>query len=741
MNTHDKRSIIGEPLDRVDGPLKVTGGATYAADWRGQAPHLIGYIVESPVASGVVRSIDISAAEAAEGVAAVLTHENTPPQRPFGEPEDAGRFAQSHAMMRSGRIRHYGYPVAFVVAATLEQARHAATLVRAEIEAGDAILDAFAHEDLAEKPDGLDGSPHPDTDSGDFDAAFAATVHRFEAEIVTPSQHAAAMEPHATVAQWDGDRLTVHMSIQIVADARKAFANTFSIPVENVRIVSPYIGGGFGSKLGVHNEAVLAALAARKLAKPVRIAQHRRHLFANGPHRTQHLHRLKLGADADGRLLAVSHEVLAAMARDYPFAEPVASPTRASYAARAIRTRHRIVKADIPKVDSMRAPGEAIGTLTYETAIDELAQTCGLDPLDFRLLNEPEIDPTSGKPFSKRSLAECLEEGAQRYGWRDRSESGERQGDWLIGHGMAAAIRPNFLQKAAADIEVTPDGRAVARLDMTDIGTGTYTILTQVVAETLGIEVGNVRVELGDSDFAETCGSGGSFGAGSTATAVLDACNRLKADMIARAAGRDRAWQGVNAADLAFDGAAIRLGSRTMQLADLMDGAERLAARGEAAPGKAHEELAQYSYGAQFAEIGVDRVSGEIRVRRMVGVFDAGRILNAKTARSQLMGGMIFGIGAALMEESLMDMRFGSFMNRDLAEYHIPVNRDVPRLDVHMRDSFDGNSNPLGSRGLGELGICGAGPAIANAVRNATGIPIRAFPIHLEDVLAALPRL
>lgn len=739
MSEHEFKGIIGQPLDRVDGPLKVSGQATYAADWRGTTPHLIGYIVESPVAKGRITSIDTKAAESCEGVRAVVTHENAPSQIPFGERDKGGRFAQSHAVMRSNEVRHLGFPVALVVADTLEQARHAASLVKVEIDAQDGIFNPETHEDQAKAPDGLDGSDEVDTEDGDFEAEYASAGHRVEGEFHTPSQHAAAMEPHATVAEWDGDKLTVHMSIQILSDGRKAFANTFDIKPEDVHIVAPFIGGGFGSKLGVHNEAILAAHGAKLTGRPVRIAQHRRNVFSNGPHRPRHRQRLKLGADENGKILAIHHDALSIMARDYPFAEAAASPTRASYATKAMRTQHRVVEGDIPKADSMRAPGEAVGTLTFESMIDELAHSCGVDPVEFRVRNEPETDPHSGKPFSTRKMRRCLQEGAEKFGWQ--GPVARREGNWLIGHGMAAAIRPNLMQPAEAEIELSTDGHLTVRLDMTDIGTGTYTILTQIAAETMGVAPEHVTVKLGDTDFPETCGSGGSFGAGSTGTAVADAAKSLKDDLLKRAAKADGEWKGANSKDLRIEGANIVLGSRSLPISELGERSGGLSAKGAAKPGKEHDTMAQYSYGAQFAEVAVDAVTGEIRLRRLTGVFDAGRILNEKTARSQLMGGMIFGIGAALMEESLMDERYGAFMNRDLAEYHIAVNRDVPQLDIHMVEGFDENSNPLGSKGIGELGICGAGPAIANAVFAATGHRVRKFPIHMEDLLESLPPL
>lgn len=727
-------TLIGDALDRVDGPAKVTGTAMYAGDYRTEGGISEGYIVEAPAGPGRITRLDVSAAENADGVIAVLTYRNAPAQKPYGTPEDEGRFTQSHAVLENDQVRHFGEPVALVVADTLEQARYAASLVEIEIEPSEGVYNALDHRDQEEKPESVDGLDEVDTHEGNFDTEFADSEFTVEASYFTGAQHSAAMEPHVTVAQWDGEKLTIHMAIQIIASAVSAFANTLGIDEENIRIISPFTGGGFGSKLGVHNEAILAALAAKHCGRAVRVAQTRRNVFANGPHRSRHLQELKLGAGKDGKLKAIRHYSLAGMARNYPFAEAPASPTRASYSANAIHTIHRVVKADIPKVDSMRAPGEAIGTLTFETSIDELAEKCGIDPVEFRLINEPQADPTSGDDFASRRLVECIKSGADRFGWQGRVKPGSRrEGRKLIGHGMAVAIRPNTLSPANAEVCLSAEGRLTARLDMTDIGTGSYTILTQIAAETLSIPADQITMELGDSNFPTTAGSGGSFGAASSGSALFDACSSLKS-----ALGERLAQAGVTANAFTIKGNRIVAGEREIGLAEILD-RDGLEAEGAVDPDNHGNGKAEYSYGVQFAEVEVDADTGELRVCRMVGVFDAGRILNRKTARSQLMGGMIFGIGGALLEESLVDDRYGSFMNRDFAEYHIAVNRDVPELDVHMLDGYSKDSNPLGSKGIGELGICGAGPAIANAVYEATGVRVRKFPIHLEDVLDQLP--
>lgn len=738
--------IIGQPVDRVDGRLKVTGRATYAYEQEPPSPPAFGFFAEATIAKGRIASIDTTEAEAAPGVLHVITHRNAPDQKPFGEPEDAGRFSQSKAVLSSDRIRFHGDPVALVLAETFEAARAAAGLVAVEYVPEEATVTLEGHLDDAIKCDCLDGGEAPDSAHGDFEEAYRQAPVTIDATYGTPNQHHNAMEPHAAVAVWQDGRLTLYMSIQIVSSAREAIATTLQIPENHVRIVSPFIGGGFGSKLGTQAEAVMAALGARAVDRPVKLAQSRRQMFANAPHRGATVQRLRLGAEQDGRLTAIAHETWQAMAQHYPFAEPTASPTRASYAAANRLTRHRVLPLTIPATDSMRAPGEAIGSLALESAMDELAVALDLDPIELRLRNEPEIDPEKQKPFASRRLVPCLRQGADRFGWdaRARRPGGRREGGWLIGTGVAATIRPNFLQAADAKIRLGANGHAVAQLDMTDIGTGSYTVLTQIAAETLGLPVEQVTIELGDSDFPQTPGSGGSFGAASAGSALYEACRALKQKVIeAACADPGSPLHGADADAVEWDGAKLSSGDRSEEATRLLARAfpEGIEAEGSIEPGEDHDDYAQYSYGAQFAEVAVRADSGEIRLRRMLGVFSAGRILNPKTARSQLMGGMIFGIGAALTEETMLDPRYGAFVNRDLAEYHLPVNADVPAIEVAMMDEPDEKSNPLGSKGLGELGVCGAGAAIANAVFNATGARVRDFPITLDKLLPHLPDL
>jgi xanthine dehydrogenase YagR molybdenum-binding subunit len=550
------------------------------------------------------------------------------------------------------------------------------------------------------------------------------------------------MEPHAAIAEWDGDRLTVHTATQTVANIRAGLASTLSVPLENVRIVSPFIGGGFGAKLIVHAETVCAALAARALRRPVKIALTRQQMFANAGHRPQMSQRVRLAADPDGRLTAISHEVTSSTSRFEEFAEQSAVPTRALYAAPNRRTTHRLVRLDINRGEWMRAPGEASGLLALESAMDELADKLGMDPIELRIRNEPERDPELNVPFSSRNLIACMREGAERFGWRDRPKPGGRQdGRKLVGYGMAAAIRANYLGPGSAQVSIDAKGQVTVRADMTDIGTGTYTILTQVAADRLGVPLSAVKVDLGDSRFPRSAGSGGSWGATSSSTAVHNACLKLREQIAAAAVSHERSpFHGANVVDARFESGRLTIGARSEHLRDLMSrvAPDGLAATGEAVRGETYKTYSQHAFGAHFAEVAVDLDTGEIRLNRMLGVFAAGNILNPKTARSQLIGGMIWGVGAALMEETVLDPRFGNFVNHDLAEYHVPVHADIPSVEAVFVTEQDDKGNPFGAKGIGELGNCGAGAAIANAVFNATGIRVREFPITLDKLLPQL---
>ncbi|MFO1159984.1 MAG: xanthine dehydrogenase family protein molybdopterin-binding subunit [Reyranellaceae bacterium] len=694
--------IIGQPIDRIDGRAKVTGAAAYAADKR--AERLVyGAIVTATIGRGRITGIESSAARSMPGVLMVMTHENAPRQAPFQTKAD-DRHARPKPQLASDKVQHFGEPVALVVAETSEIARAAADVITVIYDKAAGAFDlAAATRDAYDPLKSNNGAPS-DSRVGSFDAAFDSAHARVDAVYSTPYQSHAMMEPHASLAAWEGGKLTVWSALQLVESAHKSIADTLMLAPHEVEVISEYVGGGFGGKLPVYADAILAALAARELRRPVRIVLTRQQMFHVTTHRPASIQRVRLGADADGTLTAIAHQSFSQSARADEFVEPIVNATRSLYAAPNRLTSQRIAALDLPVPDSMRAPGEAIGLLALEQAMDELAVQLDMDPLALRLKNEPAQDPEKDIPFSTRALLPCLTEGAKRFGWDKRRKEPQsvRDGNWLVGLGLAAAIRGNFLRKAAARVTMKSAREAFVEMDMTDIGTGSYTVFAQIAAERLGLPVANIEVRLGHSAYPDTPGSGGSFGASSCGAALHDACTKLKARL------------------------------------DAGEGVQGLSAEGQVSPGEDYKKYSQFAYGAHFAEVGVDDTTGEIRLRRMLGVFAAGRILNMKTARSQLIGGMIWGVGAALQEEAVVDPRFGAFVTQDLATYHVPVHADVPDVDAVLLDEFDPHANVLGSKGVGELGICGAGAAIANAVYNACGARVRSYPITLDKVLPTL---
>ena len=695
---------IGRPLDRVDGRLKVTGKATYAFEYAAQGAAAYGFIVPAAIGKGRVLAVDASGAQNSPGVLLVLTKDNAPPQTPWGPVELPDRFARAEPALNTDEVLYFGFPVAFVVADTFEHATAAGALVRVAYELLPGEYGLHAAAPRAEKPAGLiDGGLPADSAVGDFESAFAGAPVKIDAIYTTPYQNHAPMEPHATMAEWNGAKLTVHTAAQLTTSPQEGLARTFNIPKENVRVVTRYVGGGFGGKLPYYVDATLAALGARMLGRPVKVAMTRPQVFQLTTHRSASEQHLRLGADQNGRLVAYGQDALVQSARFDTFTEPVSGAARMLYAAPNRLTRHRRARLDLPRSDSMRAPGDAIGLLGLECAMDELAETLAIDPVELRLRNDTQTDPDRNKPFSSRHLAEALREGAARFGWDKRvaKPASVRDGNWLIGLGVASAIRGDVLMSATARARLESDGRLTVELAMTDIGTGTYTILTQIAAETMEMPVDRVTVRMGDTRFPPTAGSGGSFGSGTSGAAVLAACRNLKA--------------------------ALASGVRE--------------AEGSVTPAAHDDSYAHAGFGAHFAEVGVDRNTGEVRVRRMLGVFAAGRILNANTARSQMIGGMTWGIGSALIEENYVDQRYGSFINQDLASYHVAVNADVGALEVVFLDETDPHGGPLGSKGIGELGICGAGAAVMNAIYNATGARIRDFPATLDKLLPVLEKL
>ena len=738
--------MIGEPLNRVDGPLKVSGRATYAYEHSEATAPLYGFIVGATIARGRITAIDGARAERAPGVRAVLTHRNVPAQ---GRRDMAIRWEFWRAFPVLGpEIHSYGEAAALVVAGTFEQAQAAANLVQIEYAGEPGRFDLVTEEAHAYAPEHTNAGLETDTAVGDFDAAFNGAEVKFDQQFESPLYLSMPMEPNACIAVPRGEDLIVYVSTQIVDAARSRIASTLQMDPRRVKIVSPYVGGGFGSKLAVHAEAILAALAARQLQQPVKVAMSRRQIFHLAGVRPVQRQRIRLAAGRDGRLAALGHEVTLHTNPSLEYAEQTAATSRSLYAAPNRITRHRLVPMDLLRGEDVRAPGEAPGMLATESAMDELAEALQIDPVELRIRNEPSVDPERGVPFSERRLVECLREGARRFGWERRpaQPASVREGRWLIGYGVASAIRMHFQSPNKVRVRIGPDGIAVVESDMTDIGTGTYTILTQVAAESLGLPVEQVRVELGCSDYPAGAGSGGSWGAANSTVAVYRACEALRQKLLAEARSDPRSpLHGRHGNGAAFADGRVAFGGASEPVREIVarKHPQGLVAESDGPSGMRddpnYRSHSIHTYGAHFAEVGVDRDTAEIRLRRMLGVFCAGRALNAKTARSQLIGGMIFGLGMALLEEAVVDTRTGSIVNADLAGYLLPVHADIPELDAVLLDGFDAKANVLGAKGLGELGICGAGAAIANAVYNATGVRVRDFPITIDKVLPRLP--
>ncbi|MFY1693420.1 xanthine dehydrogenase family protein molybdopterin-binding subunit [Plantactinospora sp. WMMB782] len=691
--------VIGTPLDRFDGPAKVTGTARYAFEHPVDRPVYL-FPVQATVAVGRVVAVHAEAALTEPGVLAVLTHENAARIASFDDPE--------LVVLQTPEVAYRGQFVAGVVAETSEVARCAADLVQLDYRPGphDVVLDADHPDRYA--PEVMNGGFATDSMLGDPETALAGAAVRLDATYSTPWYQHAQLEPHATIAQWVDDRLTLHVGTQGVHRLRQSLATLFGLDEEQIRVVSPHVGGAFGGKLHTHPDVVLAILAAFAVpGRPVKLALSRQQMFSQVGYRTPSIQRIRLGAGPDGRLVAVSHAVVQQTARHKEFAEQTATPTRVMYAAEHRSTTHRMVRLDVPVPTIMRAPGKAPGMYALESAMDEMAIACGQDPVEFRIANEPPRDPELDKPFSTRNLVTCLREGARRFGWAGRDPTpGVRRaaGGWLVGTGVAASMYPVYqLPGSAATIRLEPDGRYVVLIGAADLGTGTWTSLSQIAADALGVPVDRVELRIGDTDLPPAMAAGGSSGMTSWGSAVVEAARRLRA----RVAGEhaDPPMHPIEAS------------------ADMPENPER-------------ERFSMYAFGAQFAEVRVHEATGEVRAPRLLGVFAAGRIINPKTGRSQLLGGMTMGLSMALHERCVLDPRFGHVVNHDLAEYHIATNADVGCVEVHTLAEEDPYVNPMGSKGIGELGIVGTAAAIANAVYHATGVRVRDLPITPDRFFA-----
>jgi xanthine dehydrogenase YagR molybdenum-binding subunit len=721
-NPIDQLKVIGKPTDRIDGPLKTTGTAPYAHDRHDVVPNqAYGYVVGSAVARGRITSIDLSAAKAAPGVLAIVTADNA---------GKLGKGSFNTARLLGGPdIEHYHQAIALVVARTFEQARAAAQLVRVDYVRAQGVFDLAAARDSGKPVAGFGGPA--DTAIGDFAGSFASAPVQLDATYTTPDHAHAMMEPHASIAAWNGDKLTLWTSNQMIDWSTGEMAKTLGIAKEKVRLISPFIGGGFGGKLWLRADALLAALGARAAGRPVKVALPRPLMFNNTVHRPATIQRIRIGATRDGTITAIGHE---GWSGDLPGGKPetAVNQTRLLYAGANRLTATRLAVLDLPEGNAMRAPGEAPGMMALEIAIDEMAEKLGLDPIDFRIRNDTQVDPEKPeRPFSQRRLTECLHTGAERFGWSKRTLPGKtREGRWLVGMGVAAAFRNNLVMKSAARVRLDSRGIVTVETDMTDIGTGTYTIIAQTAAEMMGVTLDKVVVRLGDSAFPVSAGSGGQWGANSSTSGVYAACVKLRESVLQKL--------GFNSADAVFADGQVRAGNRSVALAEAA-GESGIVAEDAMEFGDLDKKYQQSTFGAHFVEVGVNAATAEIRVRRMLAVCAAGRILNPKSARSQVIGAMTMGVGAALMEELAVDKRLGFFVNHDLAGYEVPVHADIPHQDVIFLDETDPMSSPMKAKGVGELGICGVSAAVANAIHNATGVRVRDYPITLDKLLDRLP--
>lgn len=719
-NPIDQLKVVGRTVDRIDGPLKTTGTAPYAYEQREGIPNAAyGHVLGAAIAKGRIASIDTGEARRAPGVLAVVTAASA---GKLGK----GKFNTAR-LLAGPAVQHYHQAVALVVAETFEQARAAAQLVRVKYVKERGEYDLEHAKDKA----GVPKDDQPDSKFGDFAKGYEASPVRLDARYTTPDQSHAMMEPHASIASWEGDKLTVWTANQMIDWTKGDMAKTLGIPKDKVRLVSPYVGGGFGGKLFLRAEALLAALGARAAGRPVKVALTRPLMFNNTTHRPATIQRIRIGATREGKITAIGHE---SWSGDLPGGKPetAVQQTRLLYAGADRMTRTRLAVLDLPEGNAMRAPGEAPGLMALEIAMDEMAEKLRMDPVRFRVINDTTSDPEKpGRRFSQRRLVDCLRIGAERFGWNARkAEPGQtRDGRWLIGMGVAAAFRNNLVMKSAARVRLDRSGVVTVETDMTDIGTGSYTVIAQTAAEMMGVPLDKVVVRLGDSDFPVSAGSGGQWGANSATAGVYAACVKLR-EAVAAKLGLP--------ADAEFADGQVRGGGRSAPLARAAEAAE-LVAEDAMEYGDLDKQFQQSTFGAHFVEVAVDAYTGETRVRRMLAVCAAGRILNPKSARSQVIGAMTMGVGAALMEHLVVDKRAGYFVNHDLAGYEVPVHADIPHQEVIFLDETDPVSSPMKAKGVGELGICGVGAAVANAIYNATGARVRDYPVTLDKLLQKLP--
>ncbi|QLE48594.1 xanthine dehydrogenase family protein molybdopterin-binding subunit [Nostoc sp. C057] len=737
MNAGDTNIVVGKPLNRVDGHLKVTGEARYAAEFP-VAKMTYGVTIQSAIAKGKIAQIDTKAAEQVPGVLAVITHLNAP--KADGE-KGGGHKVQ---VLQDNTVLYSGQHIGVVVADTFERAMYAASLVQVRYDEEKPTINMRENLAKAYFPKGkIPREESPDSSHGNVKQGLANAAVRVEQTYTTPVENHNPMEPHATTAVWQGDELLLYDATQGIFSAQQKVAEVLGIKPEKVRIMSYFVGGGFGCKGSAWSHVPLAAIAARQVNRPVKLVLGRIQMYGPVGFRPETIQQVSLGATRDGKLTALRHTGTSQTSTFDEFIEPVGKSARMIYACPNIETSHRLVQLDQGTPTYMRAPGEASGSFALESAMDELAYALNIDPVELRLRNHADVDPSKGLPWSSKSLIQCYKTGAEKFGWQKRNPKPRsmRDGNYLIGWGMATATYPTNRSPASAIAQIMADGTAVVQSGSQDIGTGTYTVMTQVAADALGLAVEKVRFELGDTKMPETPISGGSQTAASVSSAVHLAGNQARSKLLQLAlADQKSPLYSSNAEDVIAQNGSFFLKnkssvSETYQAILARHGMKMIEARADAKLGDEQKKFSMHAFGSQFAEVRVNPDSGEVRVTHWVGSFGVGRILNAKTANSQLIGGIVYGIGMALMEHTVIDPNLGRVVNHDLAEYHVPVNADVPDIEVLFVDEHDPHINPLGVKGIGEIGITGVAAAIANAVYHATGKRVRDLPITLDKLL------
>jgi xanthine dehydrogenase YagR molybdenum-binding subunit len=735
-------NMIGQPISRTDGIVKVTGAATYSAEVpTGKLAHAV--LVTSTIPSGTITSFDASRVEAMPGVLLVMTAHNAP-RLPGGGTHVSPPATRRLSLLQENDVHYSNEPIAVVVADTLERATDAAMQLQVAYQPAPSKID-FANEKAAARtPHSMFNGP-PDTERGNVAAGLRSGDVRIDALYTTPMENHNPMEPHATLAIWDGPRLTLYDTTQGVTGARNAVATQLGISPDDVRVICPFVGGGFGCKGSVWSHVVLTAMAARQVGRPVRLALSRPQMFGPVGGRPRTEQHVVIAARTDGTLTGLSHDTIANTSTIEDWQETCGVVTRMLYAVPNLATTHRVVPLNVGTPTFMRAPGEMTGSFALESSMDELAYALQMDPIALRLKNYAEIEPQEHKPWSSKQLRECYRIGADRFGWssRPRAPRSLREGDTLIGMGMATATYPAHRSAASAIARIMPDGNALVMSGTQDLGTGTYTVMTQVAADALGFPIERVSFALGDSTLPQAPVSGGSQSVASVSPAVLEAAQAARSRLIELA----RADSGSPIYGLSTDDVTVVNGWVTSRSTPTRRdpaaaviaraGGQSIEGHASAKSGDESKQFAFHSFGAVFAEVHVDATLGTIRVPRIVAVYDVGRLLNEKTGKSQLMGGIVWGIGAALEEATELDPRYGRLVNGNLADYHVPVNADIGTIDITVLDTPDPYINELGARGIGEIGITGVAAAVANAVYHATGVRVRDLPITLDKVLTS----